>query len=251
MNDVVRNVAAAALGHPKPLNINDEIITLAKYIAACKAKICARCLEPGHAIGMCPTKGNQIPACSVHPVPHDLPSCRSACSGQEAFLPEEEFQEGAAQGQSLDPVPVVPVLSVNAVDSSGVQLCCDAVNDVSASTFVNESDSIPSSVSTLASVSLAPVDSEDVCLIPNLFQYLVKLTSLQPTVDAFASPSGSNSLCPKYRHVNNSCFSTLFTGDTGFCKSSLFSSSGLCGTHHSMQEEGPFTRPYPLASSNT
>ena len=213
MNDVVSNVAAAALGHPKPLNVNGEIITLAKYVAACKAKICARCLEPGHVIGMCPTKGNVVASTSADS-PADLCSNdRSACSGQEACFPEEaELQEQGAeqQGSGLD---VTPVCSV---DVSGVQLMPGVDEHVTTPSIVNTEFPDPTTVPPVASVSLAPVDSEDVCLVPNVFKYLEKLVKMQATVDAFASPSGANSLCAKYRHVSNSCFSTLFTGDTVF-----------------------------------
>ena len=50
--------------------------------------------------------------------------------------------------------------------------------------------------------------------MPNIFGHLCKILQLAPTVDAFASASGVNSLCAQFRSQSNSCFNSLYTGDT-------------------------------------
>ena len=203
MNNQVSTQAAAALGTTRPLNLQGELITLAKYIACGNAGICPRCNQPGHKIRECPTKGkiSSVFAC-VPSLPDFSDSCRSE-GGTSCPVQAPVWQQGEGQGGE------------EACSGPGELNTC--VNHVHHVTEISPDPTVPlvsASVSTTTSSDLAPIDVEDVGLMPNIFGHLCKILQLAPTVDAFASTSGVNSLCAQFRSQSNSCFHSLYTGDT-------------------------------------
>ena len=216
MNNVVSTQAAAALGQAKPVDIHGNLITLAKYVAASKAGLCPRCLQTGHMIRDCPTKGMLCSLTNSFDFDsNSSPTCRPACGTEERpNLHSQVWQQGEGQvrqqeesgSEEAGVIQSAPCVITTPCDSVSSQL----LNDIS---VIN---SIPESIpcAPVVSSSLAAIDTEDVGLIPSIFGHLCKVLQLHPTVDAFASDSGVNSLCKQYRSVSNPCFSSLYTGDT-------------------------------------
>jgi len=224
MNMQISTQAVAATGQTKPLNVHGDLITLAKYVSATKAGICAICLETGHQIRECPKKGTST---ALHS--NSLPSnpsafCRSA-HGAKGRHGVQEAQQASAQeeidfavgcgyrsaddnldcGEPSSSAPSPPAFSKLQKPRPCVPVVTNQLpnNDPTVSL-----DSLPA-----LPVSLSPIDSEDVGLMPHVFGHLCKLLNVNPTVDAFASGSGANSLCKQFRSVTNSCFSSHYTGD--------------------------------------